>query len=83
MFMYKKINKKKLYIIAGGIILGMAAGYAYWHFIGCTSGTCPLTSNWHSSMLIGGIFGYLLSDSIKIKDVQAETISTKENEPDR
>ncbi len=26
-------------------ILGMIAGYAYYYFIGCNSGSCPLTSN--------------------------------------
>ena len=26
-------------------ILGMIAGYAYYYFIGCTGGSCPLTGN--------------------------------------
>lgn len=26
-------------------IVGGAGGYAYYYFIGCTSGTCPLSSN--------------------------------------
>jgi len=26
-------------------VLGMIAGYAYYYFIGCNSGACPLTSN--------------------------------------
>ncbi|HGY56597.1 MAG TPA: hypothetical protein ENK44_12885 [Caldithrix abyssi] len=26
-------------------LIGMSAGYAYYYFIGCTSGSCPLTSN--------------------------------------
>lgn len=38
----KQIKWKKLLIFAG---IGMAAGYAYYHFVGCVSGTCPLTSN--------------------------------------
>ncbi|QQS51838.1 MAG: hypothetical protein IPM71_03695 [Bacteroidota bacterium] len=81
--MFKKINKKKLYILAGGIIVGMAAGYAYWHFIGCTSGTCPLTSNWHTSTLMGGIFGYLISDSIKVKNTDTEKNISTENVPEQ
>lgn len=26
-------------------LIGLTAGYAYYYFIGCTSGSCPLTSN--------------------------------------
>jgi hypothetical protein len=25
--------------------IGMAAGFAYYYYIGCASGTCPITSN--------------------------------------
>jgi len=25
--------------------IGMAAGYAYYYFIGCATGSCPLSSN--------------------------------------
>ncbi len=46
------------------IALGIAGGYVYWRFIGCNSGTCPLTSNWHSSSLAGGIIGYLGGSSL-------------------
>lgn len=27
------------------ILLGSAAGYAYYYYVGCASGTCPLSSN--------------------------------------
>ena len=58
-----KINKK--YIIAAIFtIAGLLGGYLYWHFIGCISGTCPITSRWHTSTLIGGLIGYLTGDSI-------------------
>lgn len=26
-------------------VLGGLGGYAYYHYVGCLSGTCPLTSN--------------------------------------
>lgn len=59
-------NKKTLYLITG-IILGLAGGFLYWRFVGCNSGSCAITSKWYMSSLFGGVFGYLLADSIKIK----------------
>ncbi|MBI5067275.1 MAG: hypothetical protein HZB56_03475 [Deltaproteobacteria bacterium] len=42
--------------------LGAAAGAAYAHFIGCRTGTCPLTSNvWTAGLygaFVGGIAGW-------------------------
>ncbi len=40
-------------------VVDAGLGFAYWRFVGCTSGTCPLTSQWHTSMLFGGIIGLL------------------------
>ncbi len=50
-----------------GIGLGALAGYLYWYYIGCTSGTCPIQSNWHTSTLYGALMGYLFSDLKKKK----------------
>lgn len=47
------------------VFAGLIAGLAYWYFIGCSGGTCAITSKWHNSMLFGGVFGYLIGDSIK------------------
>ena len=39
---------------AGGAALGAAAGAAYAHFIGCNTGTCPLTANvWTAALFFG------------------------------
>lgn len=38
-----------------GIIFGAIAGYAYYHFIGCTSGTCAITSKPLNSTLYGAM----------------------------
>jgi hypothetical protein len=27
------------------VFIGAIGGYAYYHYIGCVSGTCPITSN--------------------------------------
>lgn len=48
------------FIIVGGVL-----GYAYWYKIGCTSGTCPITSQWHNTMIYGGLMGYLVGEIIK------------------
>jgi len=41
-------------------VLGAGLGFAYWRFVGCTSGTCPLTANWHTSTLMGGLIGLMI-----------------------
>lgn len=52
---------KKGYIITGiGIAVGLIAGYAYYHYIGCASGTCAITSKPLNSTLYGGLMGGLL-----------------------
>ncbi len=42
------------------IALGAIGGYAYYYFIGCVSGTCPITSNPWSSTAYGAVLGALL-----------------------
>lgn len=44
-------------------LIGATIGFAYWRIIGCTSGTCPLTANWHTSTLFGGLIGLLAFSS--------------------
>ncbi len=48
-----------------GVAIGSLAGFAYWYFIGCNSGTCPIQSNWHTSTLYGALVGYILPKSPK------------------
>lgn len=57
-----------------GMLIGAVAGYAYWYYIGCTSGTCPMQSNWHTSTLYGGLIGYIFPNSPnkKLKESQKE-----------
>ena len=46
-------------------LVGAALGFAYWRFVGCNSGTCPLTANWHTSTLMGGLIGMLATPKAK------------------
>ena len=43
-----------------GIVVGAIAGYAYYYYVGCASGTCAITSNPVNSTLYGVLFGALL-----------------------
>ncbi|MBN1464214.1 hypothetical protein JXA02_00535 [candidate division KSB1 bacterium] len=50
------------YII--GFCIGAVAGFAYYYFIGCRTGACPITGNPIISTLWGGVIGALLADTI-------------------
>lgn len=52
---------KKQYIVTGiGLVIGLIAGYAYYYYVGCASGTCAITSKPLNSTLYGGLMGGLL-----------------------
>ncbi|MDQ3141440.1 MAG: DUF6132 family protein [Bacteroidota bacterium] len=57
------ILKHKLTIL--GILFGAAGGYLYYHFIGCASGSCAITSKPLNSTLYGAMMGGLLFSSFK------------------
>ncbi|MDR1706676.1 DUF6132 family protein [Dysgonomonas sp.] len=44
-----------------GAVIGAIGGYIYWRYIGCSTGTCPITSSPITSalygVLLGGLFG--------------------------
>lgn len=48
-----------------GILLGSVAGFLYWYFIGCNSGSCAITSSPVNSTLYGALMGFLLVGSFK------------------
>lgn len=53
------INNRKPLRYSLGIGIGAGIGFLYYYFIGCTSGTCPLTSKPLNSMLIGAVMGFI------------------------
>lgn len=55
-----------------GIIVGAIGGYLYYYYVGCVSGTCPITSNPWRMTLYGAILGLLLFDIFK-KDTPKKT----------
>ncbi|HLP75249.1 MAG TPA: DUF6132 family protein [Bacteroidales bacterium] len=49
------------------IVIGGLAGFLYYYFVGCTSGTCPITSQPLPSIITGGVFGFLFTSSPCVK----------------
>lgn len=58
-------------LLIAGIVLGAIGGYLYWQQIGCSSGTCAITSKWHNSTAYGALMGGLLFSMFK-KDKNAD-----------
>ncbi|MDU1891358.1 MAG: hypothetical protein E6767_11780 [Dysgonomonas sp.] len=56
--MIKRIKKNWLYLL--GAIIGGTGGYLYWFYIGCSSGTCPITASPTMSIIWGTIMGALI-----------------------
>lgn len=52
------IKTNRLTII--GALAGALAGYLYWRYIGCDSGSCPITSSPFYSSIWGAAIGGLL-----------------------
>jgi len=56
---------KEHILIIIGILVGAVGGYLYYHFVGCASGTCAITSKPVNSTLYGALMGGLLFSIIK------------------
>lgn len=54
------MTNKALIITGIGVAIGALAGYAYYYFVGCASGTCAITSKPLNSTLYGAVMGGLL-----------------------
>ncbi len=59
----KSLNVWYKRAIAGAI--GAIAGYAYYYYIGCASGSCPISSNPYISTIYGTITGIVLVNGKK------------------
>jgi hypothetical protein len=73
--MKKHIVKHKLTLI--GILAGAVAGWCYWYFIGCASGTCAITSSPVNSTVYGAFMGGILLSMFKNT---SEPTKTNDNE---
>jgi phage shock protein E len=50
------------YLLSGGLLIGAVAGYLYWNYVGCLSGTCSITSSPVNSTIYGGLMGLLTAN---------------------
>ena len=46
-----------------GFLVGGLLGFLYYFFIGCSSGTCPITSSPLGSIVMGGVLGLFIMSS--------------------
>jgi C4-dicarboxylate transporter len=63
------MTKKALLITGIGIVIGALAGYAYYFYVGCASGTCAITSKPLNSTLYGALMGGLVFNMF-VKDTK-------------
>jgi hypothetical protein len=57
-YLKKWLIKNKFPLI--GVILGAVSGFLYWNFVGCSSGTCAITSSPINSSIYGALMGFLV-----------------------
>jgi hypothetical protein len=59
----KKFIQNNVWQLLGGIFGGIA-GYFYWRDIGCTTGSCPITSKPLNSIIYFAVLSYFLIGTI-------------------
>lgn len=74
------MSKRLLFIIVGASI-GALGGFLYYYFIGCTSGSCSITSKPLNSTVYGVAMGGLVADVFHDKSRKPK--KTNENETDQ
>lgn len=73
--MKKWFNNNKLYL--AGAVIGAIAGYIYWKQVGCSSGSCMITSKPVNSTLYGALMGALLFGLFK-RENKEQTLKEEE-----
>ena len=48
-----------------GVVIGGGLGFAYYKFVGCSTGACPLTSNPAISTIYGAILGAIVAGTFR------------------
>ena len=64
------LTKYKLSLV--GIVVGGILGYAYYHFIGCTTGACAITSKPFNLTAYGMVMGYLMFSVFQKSKIKEE-----------
>ena len=55
---------KRIIILSIGLAIGASAGYLYWFYVGCNSGSCLITSRASNSTMYGLVMGGLLAGTV-------------------
>ena len=45
------------------IIIGGTAGFLFYFFVGCNSGSCAITSDPYGSVIMGSLLGFFITSS--------------------
>lgn len=59
------------WLYVAGSLAGGIGGWLYWKFVGCTTGTCPITSKPLNSTLYFAVMGALFFSIFKKKETVA------------
>lgn len=65
-FFYKNI------LTLAGVLVGALAGFLYWKFVGCLSGSCTITSDPTNSTVYGAVMGGLLLSVFKKENTKKQ-----------
>jgi len=64
--MQKMVHKIKRSVPGiAGVAIGATGGFIYYKTVGCSSGSCPITSNPWLSIIWGSVIGYFLGSMFK------------------
>jgi hypothetical protein len=61
-------------------VVGAIAGFAYYYYVGCNSGTCAITSNPYISTIYGTVLAILLVPSEPKKEKNGNNNTTTDQE---
>lgn len=71
------LKRGKFLVPLLSVFIGGAGGFIYYYFVGCKSGTCPITSNPFGSIIAGSILGFLLFGSLSPESKKADSENKK------
>lgn len=47
----------KMFVAA---VIGATFGYGWYRLVGCSTGSCPITARWWTSVLYGAVMGAMM-----------------------
>jgi hypothetical protein len=64
------MDKKFIISTSLGVLAGGVLGFLYWKYVGCSSGSCAITSSKFNSSLYGMLMGGLLFSTRSKKKIK-------------